>query len=580
MMRHFQAITLVALAVYISLGLGQAAAQDGKLNLHVLPQHAYVFVDGRAISEASKCHSLKLSPGNHKLELVNYGYTPQTRDVNITAGETTDVEASLIRVSSPNVSGPFGAITIEGATRNAVLLNGKTPDFFVGHGDEFNHEWGWKQELVVPPGSYELTVLNGGGEAWSGPISVNANERVVVRVPKGVSKTVPWPRGEKLTSVPRFTAGTASATVAVARPTAQVAVSSTTINCGDSSRLTWTTTDAPQVAVAPLGNVAPSGEQAIRPTQTTSYQLIAVGPGGKVSSDATVNVNTNVEAHVEFSPSQVQYKRIGDKVLEEGSASLNWTSSNASAVSIDPVGTVATSGTQAIQVKPQKTEAGPVDETVTYTLSAKNECGGSTSQTATLHIVGSILPPELLMRSVYFQTNVPAANSTSAGLLQSEQDELRSIAESFNRYVAMDPSAKLMISGHADERGTTEYNQVLSERRADLVKQFLTEHGVSAVHLETQAFGKDQNLSTDAVEELLKQNPNLSDEDRVRDKWRFRTHELANNRRVDINLTTTGQESRREFPYKAEDAAELIDRNGPASTSVVQLAAKTEKITK
>lgn len=580
MRRTIHGMTLLtAIALFVSFESLSAAAQDGKLHLHVMPNQAYVFVDGRAISEASKCHSLKLSPGHHKIELVNYGYTPETRDVVINPGETTDVEASLISVSS-KVSGPFGAITIEGASRKAVLLNGKTPDFFVGHGDEFNHEWGWKQELVVPPGSYQLTVLSGDAEAWSGPVAVNANERVVVRIPKGVSKTVPWPRGEKLTSIPRFIAGTASATVAVARPTAQLAAGATTINCGDSSQLKWTTSDAPQVEVAPIGQVAPSGEQSIRPTQTTNYQLTAVGPGGKVTSDATVNVNTDVQAHLEFSPAQVQYKRIGDKILEEGNTSLNWTSSNASTVSIDPVGSVAPSGTQAIQAKPQKTDAGPVDETVTYTLSAKNECGGTTTQTATLHIVGSILPPELVMRSVYFQTDVPAVKTPSAGLLPSEQDELRSIAASFNRYVAVDPSAKLMLSGHADERGTSEYNQGLSERRAELVKQFLTDQGVSAVHLETQAFGEKQNLSADEVKDLLKQDPNLSEEDRVRDMWRFRTLELANNRRVDISLTTTAQESRREFPYKAEDASELIDRNSPASTSAVRLAAKTEKITK
>jgi len=184
------------------------------------------------------------------------------------------------------------------------------------------------------------------------------------------------------------------------------------------------------------------------------------------------------------------------------------------------------------------------------------------------------------MRSVYFQTDVPRVKNATGGLLNSEQDELRSIAASFNRYVAMDPSAKLMISGHADERGTSQYNEGLSERRADLVKQFLTDQGISAAHLETQAFGEKQNLSAEEVKDLLKQNPNLSEEDRVRDMWRFRTFELANNRRVDISLITTGQESRREFPYKADDAAELIDRNGPASTSAVQLAAKTEKITK
>ena len=57
------------------------------------------------------------------------------------------------------VSGPWGCITLEGAPRAAVLLNGKDPAvFFVGHGDEFNNEWGWQQELIVPPGKYELTV--------------------------------------------------------------------------------------------------------------------------------------------------------------------------------------------------------------------------------------------------------------------------------------------------------------------------------------------------------------------------------------------------------------------------------------
>jgi hypothetical protein len=62
--------------------------------------------------------------------------------------------------------------------------------------------------------------------------------------------------------------------------------------------------------------------------------------------------------------------------------------------------------------------------------------------------------------------------------------------------------------------------------------------------------------------------------------WGLPTLVLANNRRVDISLTTSGQESRREFPYKAGDAAELIDRSGPVSTSAVQLAAETEKIKK
>ena len=144
-----------ALLVLIS-GIS-AFAQNGKLSLHVSPKQAYVFVDDRPISEASKLHSLSLSAGEHKVELANYGYQAVTRTVTITPGKTTELDVSLEAVAN-KVSGPFGAITIEGADRDAVLLNGKTPEYFVGHGDEFNNDWLWKQELVVPPGTYQLSI--------------------------------------------------------------------------------------------------------------------------------------------------------------------------------------------------------------------------------------------------------------------------------------------------------------------------------------------------------------------------------------------------------------------------------------
>ena len=132
---------LVISVVLFLLAVGTSAvAQDGKLSLHVTPQQAYIFVDGRAIGEVSKHHSLALSAGDHKIDLANYGYELTTRTVTITAGKTTDLEATLTAVSG-TVSPPFGAMTIEGSNRDAVLLNGKPPDYYVGHGDEFNHNW-------------------------------------------------------------------------------------------------------------------------------------------------------------------------------------------------------------------------------------------------------------------------------------------------------------------------------------------------------------------------------------------------------------------------------------------------------
>ena len=207
--RLFLSIALLVLTSCIS-----SFAQDGKLVIHVTPKQAYIFADGRAISEASKHHSLSLSAGEHKIQLANYGYIPSTQTVTITAGKTTNLDVTLTPVAG-TVSGPFGAMTIEGADRDAILLNGKTPDYFVGHGDEFNHDWWWKQELVVPPGSYQVSVLSGDKEVWAGPVDVPANQRVVVDIPKGVRKTVAWPRGDKLSAIPRFTVGTASATVAL-----------------------------------------------------------------------------------------------------------------------------------------------------------------------------------------------------------------------------------------------------------------------------------------------------------------------------------------------------------------------------
>jgi outer membrane protein OmpA-like peptidoglycan-associated protein len=556
-------------------------AQDGKLAIHVTPKQAYIFLDGRAISEASKHHSLSLPAGDHKIELVNYGYEPDTRTVTITAGKTTDLDVTL-KAAGGTVSGPFGAMTIEGADRNAVLLNGKTPEFFVGHGDEFNHDWWFKQELVVPPGTYQVTILGGDKEVWSGPVNVVANQRVVVDIPRGVRKTVPWSRGEKLSAIPRFTVGTASATVAVAKPTADLSVTAAQVNCGDASQLKWTSTDAPHVEISPVGPVAASGEQAIQPKQSTTYTLTASGPGGTATSTTTVNLSNTIQANLGLSPAEVHYKRVGDKVVEDSSAALNWTATNASTVSIDPLGTVDANGSRSLQVAPRKTDPGPVDETVVYTLTASNGCGGTETKTATLHIVGSIEQPEvkLSMRSVYFPTDRPRSLKSEAALLDSEKDTLKGIADAFKQYLAVKPDARLMLSGHADKRGTQAYNKPLSERRAELAKRFLVEQGIPEANLETQAFGEENNLTADQVKQLVEQDASLSPEDRQKAEQKFATIVLAYNRRVDLTLSPAGTESARTYPFKTDDFARLVDRNGPAKEGGVEMAAEKKKIGK
>src|SRR4029077_11009576 len=108
---HPRLLLLAVFVLAISL-VPQSLAQggDGKVSLHVTPRQAYLFVDGRAIGEANKRHTL--SAGDHKIVVANYGFTPETRNVTITSGQTTALDVTLQPITA-TVSGPFGAMTIE-----------------------------------------------------------------------------------------------------------------------------------------------------------------------------------------------------------------------------------------------------------------------------------------------------------------------------------------------------------------------------------------------------------------------------------------------------------------------------------
>jgi hypothetical protein len=87
----------------------------------------------------------------------------------------------------------------------------------------------------------------------------------------------------------------------------------------------------------------------------------------------------------------------------------------------------------------------------------------------------------------------------------------------------------------------------------------------------------EQNLTSEQVKQLLEQNPEVSEVDRKGGLAKLGTLVLASNRRVDITLSTTGQQSLRQYPFKAEDFAKLIDRNVPKSATGAEPAAKREK---
>jgi outer membrane protein OmpA-like peptidoglycan-associated protein len=175
------------------------------------------------------------------------------------------------------------------------------------------------------------------------------------------------------------------------------------------------------------------------------------------------------------------------------------------------------------------------------------------------------LEARLSLHSVYFVTDYPKIANPKGGLLSSQQKTLISLATDFKEYLQSKPEAHLILGGHADHRGSVEYNQALSERRVNRVKSFLVEQGVPEASIDVKAYGKEDNLTSEQVATEVNSNPELSPEERQRILKNIVTIRMASNRRVDVTLSTTGQTSVRQFPFNTTDSLTLIGgREGEA----------------
>jgi peptidoglycan-associated lipoprotein len=91
-----------------------------------------------------------------------------------------------------------------------------------------------------------------------------------------------------------------------------------------------------------------------------------------------------------------------------------------------------------------------------------------------------------------------------------DQDALREDALSdllkVSRLMKDNPKYTLLVEGHADERGTREYNLALSERRAKAVEDFLSASGVSSFNVEVVGYGEEKPVDNGSNESAWSQN--------------------------------------------------------------------------
>ena len=195
------------------------------------------------------------------------------------------------------------------------------------------------------------------------------------------------------------------------KPTATLSADRTSLNKGESAKLTWSTTDATNVSIAPeVGAVTPQGSTTVTPTASTTYTLTASSAGG--NADATVRISVAAPVVAE-APKSAGFDELWNKEV----------------------------------------------------------------------------------RDAYFDYDSAELRSDTRQALQRTADFLKNY-----------PQARVTIEGHCDERGSTEYNLALGDRRANAVKQYLVSLGVPPERLTSTSWGKEKPFCMESTESCWQQN--------------------------------------------------------------------------
>lgn len=97
--------------------------------------------------------------------------------------------------------------------------------------------------------------------------------------------------------------------------------------------------------------------------------------------------------------------------------------------------------------------------------------------------------------TVYFDVDSHSLRSDTQQVLQKQAAWLKA-----------NPSVRLVLEGHADERGTREYNLALGDRRSGAVREYLISLGVDASRLDSKSYGKERPTCAESDESCWSQN--------------------------------------------------------------------------
>ncbi|MDH3238308.1 MAG: peptidoglycan-associated lipoprotein Pal [Deltaproteobacteria bacterium] len=158
-----------------------------------------------------------------------------------------------------------------------------------------------------------------------------------------------------------------------------------------------------------------------------------------------------------------------ETIMKGECATLTWSSTDATGAEIDQgIGDVGTSGSR--KVCPP--------ESIRYTITGAG-AGGTATSSATVNVTQVVAAP--MMENIHFDFD----QSFIRG-------DAKPILGNVAAYMKKNPGANLQIEGHCDERGTSEYNIALGQRRADSTRKYLSNLGIDGKRISTISYGEEK----------------------------------------------------------------------------------------
>ena len=183
-----------------------------------------------------------------------------------------------------------------------------------------------------------------------------------------------------------------------------------------------------------------------------------------------------------------------DSIQQGQSTQLSWRTENATDVNIEGLGAVEPNGSKSVT---------PTGST-TYRLAAKGP-GGTQEATARVTVTTPPPPPQITeTEEQMFARNVQDVffEYDSYDLRPDAQTSLTQAAQ----FLQQHSNLRFTVEGHCDERGSTEYNLALGDKRAAAVKEALTKGGVNSSRVNTISYGKEKPFCTESNEQCWQQN--------------------------------------------------------------------------